>query len=489
MHLSDLMKSIDYRLLLGDVNIEISGLHYDSRQVKPGMVFVCIGGLKTDGHFYINNAIENGAAAIIVEKEISVPENISCIKVDNTRGILPVLAANFYGEPSRDLRVVGVTGTNGKTTTTHLIKTILEKAGKKTAIMGTLYAKIDELEKNFKHTTPEAVEIEEFFALSRDKGAEYLVMEVSSHALDLKRVDRIHFNTGIFTNLSQDHLDYHHDMESYKKAKLKLFEMIPHNPGNFSIINGDDSHALDFIQAAGKNSCTYAIRTEAAVTAHNIQLSLKGSSFAVKYDGGEFKVNIELMGLFNVYNALAAIAFGLKEGLPPDIIKSALQEVTGVPGRFEQVPSLHGFTVAVDYAHTPDGLDNILQAARQLTTGRIITVFGCGGDRDRGKRPVMGEIAARYSDFCVVTTDNPRSEEPEAIIADIIPGLNRVEESRYAVIMDRREAIRHAIYLAREGDLVVIAGKGHETYQLIKGEVFEFDDRKVAAQFLQEKPL
>ncbi len=487
MRLSDTLNGIDYTLLRGDLEKEISGIYYDSRRLTPGSLFVCVSGLKTDGHLYINEAIKNGATAILAERKVETDETITFVLTNDSRKAMPFLAANFYKEPSRDMRVIGVTGTNGKTTTAHLLRAILEEADRKTGIMGTLYAKIDENEKILGHTTPEAFEIEEFMSMSREKDGEYIVMEVSSHALDLNRVDRIYFDAAIFTNLSQDHLDYHKDINNYKNAKLKLFRMLPEKPAAFSIINADDAFAADFLEAAGKNSFTYGISNDADFQARDVNVSLKGSSFTVKHAAGEFSVKMKLVGLFSVYNALAAISFALKEGIDQPIIKSALEKVQGVPGRFEQVDCGQDFTVIVDYAHTPDGLENILKTARDIVENRLITVFGCGGDRDRMKRPLMGEAAARYSDFCVVTSDNPRSEEPEAIIEDIIPGLNKVENSRYAIIADRREAIRHAIYLGRKGDLIVIAGKGHENYQLIGGQILDFDDRKVAREFIEDK--
>lgn len=484
MNLQELLKGIDCEIISGESDQEISGVQYDSRKVTPGCIFVCIPGFKTDGHLFAEEAISKGAAAVLVEKDIDAPENFTIIKTSNSRKALAILAANYYGHPSGRLRVIGVTGTNGKTTVTHLIKAILEEAGKKTAILGTLYAKIGELEMDLGRTTPESLEIEEFISLCCREKTEYLVMEVSSHALDLYRVDQIDFNVAVFTNLTQDHLDYHQTMENYLQSKLKLFKMID-TKQDFSIINVDDKYADEFCTASGNNYATYGINNHADVEGKNLQFNLKGSKFNFFHDGQTYTIDMKLIGLFSVYNALAAICFGLKEGIEPVIIKKALEKVQGVAGRFEQIPSHHDFTVIVDYAHTPDGLENILKTARLITENRLITVFGCGGDRDRTKRPLMGEIAARYSDFCVVTSDNPRSEEPEDIIADIIPGLDRVENSRYAIIVDRREAIRHAIYLGKKGDLIIIAGKGHETYQLIKNQVLDFDDRKVAAEFLK----
>ncbi len=485
MRIRDLMQGLDYRLGSGSLNVDVKGISYDSRKVKPGYLFICIPGLKTDGHNFVGQAIENGAQVIVAEKDIDVPDEIVLLILADTRRGLPALAANFYQEPSRDLRVIGVTGTNGKTTITHLIQAILEEAGQKTGILGTLYARIDDVEIVMGNTTPESLDIEEFMNLVREKEGRYVVMEVSSHALDLGRVDKIQFDVGIFSNLTQDHLDYHHTMDSYKESKLILFRRLACSEGRFAVVNADDPYAQDFIAASGVNCYTYAINQPANIRAVKLETNLKGSRFTVVTPDEEFEIKTKLIGLFSVYNALAAISLAIQEGIKSTIIKSALEKVEGVAGRFEQVDCGQDFTVIVDYAHTPDGLENILKTGRQVVENRLITVFGCGGDRDRTKRPQMGKIAAQYSDFCIVTSDNPRSEEPEAIIEDIVPGLNAIENCHYAKIVDRHDAIEHAIRLARKGDLVIIAGKGHETYQLVKDKVLDFDDRQVAREILK----
>jgi len=487
VHLNKLLQGLDYKLVKGSNDVDVQGLCYDSRKASEDFLFVCIPGLKTDGHQFAPQAIANGARVILAEKEIELPEGITLLLTADCRQALPLISSNFYSQPSRDLKVIGVTGTNGKTTTTHLIKAILEEAGYKTGIIGTLYARIDDTEKVLGHTTPESLDIEEFMAIAKQEGAKYVVMEVSSHALDLGRVDRILFDAAVFTNLTQDHLDYHQDMEHYKQSKLKLFHQLHEGTGWFAAVNTDDPYGTDFMKAASP-AYTYAVNQEADVRAIEVDSNLKGSSFKVVTSAEEFKINMKLIGLFSVYNALAAICFALHEGIESATIKSALEKVSGVAGRFEQVDCGQDFTVVVDYAHTPDGLENILRTGRQIVKNRLITVFGCGGDRDRTKRPLMGKIAAEWSDFCIVTSDNPRSEEPEAIIDDIVPGLDAVENSHYAKIVDRRDAIEHAIRLARPGDLVIIAGKGHETYQLVKDKVLDFDDRKVAREILKGLP-
>jgi len=484
VQIEKLLQGLDYKLVKGPHDVDVQGLCYDSRKASAGFLFVCIPGLKTDGHQFAAQAIANGARVILAEKVIELPDGITLLVTADCRKALPVVSANFYGRPSHDLKVIGVTGTNGKTTTTHLIKAILEEAGFKTGIIGTLYARIDDTEKVLGHTTPESLDIEEFMAMAKQEGARYVVMEVSSHALDLGRVDQILFDAAVFTNLTQDHLDYHQDMEHYQQSKLRLFKQLHEGTGWFAVVNADDPYGADFIHAASP-AYTYAVNQEADVRAIEVDSNLKGSSFKVVTSAEKFEINMKLIGMFSVYNALAAICFALQAGIKAAPIKSALEKVNGVAGRFEQVDCGQDFTVVVDYAHTPDGLENILRTGRQIVKNRLITVFGCGGDRDRSKRPLMGKIAAEWSDFSIVTSDNPRSEEPEAIIDDIVPGLDAVEHSHYAKIVDRRDAIEHAIRLARPGDLVIIAGKGHETYQLVKDQVLDFDDRKVAREILK----
>ncbi|NLN87067.1 MAG: UDP-N-acetylmuramoyl-L-alanyl-D-glutamate--2,6-diaminopimelate ligase [Syntrophomonadaceae bacterium] len=487
MKLRTLLQGLDYQLISGSLDKEIKGISFDSRQTRPGDLFICIPGLKTDGHDYIQQAVAGGAWALLVERKVDAGTDVAVVQVDDSRMAMPKAASNFHHKPSSHLRLVGVTGTNGKTTTTHLIQAILEEWGCKTGIMGTLYSRMGEYEKAFRHTTPESVDIEEFLALVRRQSGQYAVMEVSSHALDLGRVDQLEFHSAVFTNLTQDHLDYHGSMELYKQSKLHLFSRLEGGKGHFAVINADDPAACDFIENCTTGCVTYGIDKEAMVKAVDLESNLKGSHFTVLYQKKRLDINMKLIGRFSIYNALAAIAFGLWEGISPGVIAAALAKVTGVAGRFEPVDCGQDFTVIVDYAHTPDGLENILKTAREVLENRLITVFGCGGDRDRTKRPIMGRIVAQYSDFCIVTSDNPRSEDPEAIIDDIIPGLQEVENSHYAKIIDRREAIHQAICLAKKGDLIIIAGKGHETYQLIKDQVLDFDDRLVAAEFLKGK--
>jgi UDP-N-acetylmuramoyl-L-alanyl-D-glutamate--2,6-diaminopimelate ligase len=487
MRLGEVCQGINYQIIQGSMDTPITGVCYDSRKVEPGNLFVCVVGEKTDGHLFAQQAVQSGAVAVMGERIIDLSPPTALIVTADTRAGLSKAAANYYGHPSKSLRVVGVTGTNGKTTTTHLIQAILHEHQRRTGIMGTLYARLGNTSKDYGHTTPESVDIQEFFKLLKDNGADYAVMEVSSHALDLKRVDDIDFDVTVLTNLTQDHLDYHQTMEMYREAKLKLFKMMAKKPDSFCVINGDDPSAKYFTQACQVSYYTYGITSSVDVQAKKIHSTLKGTEFEVTYENQVFTIQMKLIGGFSVYNALAAIAFALAEKIPVPTIQVALAKIEGVAGRFEQVNLGQNFTVVVDYAHTPDGLENILKTGRQLVQNRLITVFGCGGDRDKTKRPLMGKIAGQYSNFCIVTSDNPRTEDPQAIIDDILVGLNQVETSRYAVIPDRGEAIRHAISIAKEGDLVIIAGKGHETYQLVMDQVLDFDDQLVAAQMIKEK--
>jgi UDP-N-acetylmuramoyl-L-alanyl-D-glutamate--2,6-diaminopimelate ligase len=487
--LSELMQGIKHRFLQGDPGAVVTGMEYDSRRIQPGYLFLCIPGFKTDGHNYISQALDRGAVAVMVEKPVAVPGNCPVVLVKSSRDAMPYLAARLFNFPSRELRVIGITGTNGKTTTTHLIKAILEEDGHKTGLMGTLNASIGDYEEKLANTTPESLDIQRFLRMVRERQGEYVVMEVSSHALDIGRVNQIDFAAAVFTNLTQDHLDYHRSLEKYREAKIKLFQGLVPSNDHFAVLNADDGSYQKFVEATQVETVSYGLQGTARVRVSESEITMTGSRFRVVFPDGELTIKLNLPGLFNIYNALAAIAFALREGVRPEVIQQALKKVKGVPGRFELVDAGQDFSVIVDYAHTPDGLENVLKTSRQIAQRRVITVFGCGGDRDRGKRPLMGKIAAQYSDFTIVTSDNPRSEDPLAIINEILPGLQTVENAHYAVVPDRREAIRHAIHLANKDDLIVIAGKGHEDYQLIKGKVYPFDDRKVARECIKEREM
>ncbi|NPV26572.1 MAG: UDP-N-acetylmuramoyl-L-alanyl-D-glutamate--2,6-diaminopimelate ligase [Firmicutes bacterium] len=488
MNLEELVRRINVKSISGDPRIEVTGIAYDSRRVRPGMVFVCITGFKTDGHLYIDSAVNNGAVAVVVEKEINPPAGVVVIRVANTRWALSEMGAAFYQDPSRQLRMVGVTGTNGKTTTTHLIEAILKQAGYKVGLIGTVYNKIGDEVLPVEHTTPESLDLQELLARMVKAKIDVAVMEVSSHALALDRVSGCEYDVAVFTNLTQDHLDFHQNLTNYLATKSRLFSELGQldfkRTPKYAVINADDPNSSYLIERTKVPVVTYGVSRAATVTAREVVVTPRGTSMVVNYPAGEFLLCLQLTGLFNVYNALAAVCVGWQEGVSIGDIQTALQAVTGVPGRFELIDCGQEFTVIVDYAHTPDGLENILQTAREITSGRVLTVFGCGGDRDRTKRPLMGEVAGRYSDFTVITSDNPRTEDPLKIIEDIIPGMAKVSD-QYEVIPDRRAAIAAALQKARPGDLVVIAGKGHETYQIIGNQVFPFDDREVAREILR----
>jgi UDP-N-acetylmuramoyl-L-alanyl-D-glutamate--2,6-diaminopimelate ligase len=476
----------------GPLESEVTGLAYDSRRVKPGDVFVCIRGLRTDGHFYAAEAAGKGAAAVVVERELAQPVGVPLVQVADTRQALGLMAARHYGFPSHSLRMIGVTGTNGKTTTTYLAKAILEAAGHKVGLIGTIHNLAGDEEIPTERTTPESLDLQALLAHMRDVGCSHVVMEVSSHAIELKRVAGVEFDLGIFTNLTQDHLDFHGTFENYRAAKGKFFTALGHTskPGpRWAIINRDDPSAEYFTRVSTVPVLTYGLEAEAQVRAEEVRLRGTGLSYRLQSTEGGVELFLRLSGQFNVYNSLAAAAAGLAEGCPLGVVKQALERVPGVPGRFEVVDAGQPFAVVVDYAHTPDGLENLLRAADSVTERRKILVFGCGGDRDRGKRPLMGEIAGRLADYTVVTSDNPRSEDPSAICSEVVAGVARTAAGPevYRVLVDRREAIEHAVGVAQPGDVVLIAGKGHETYQIFPNRTIHFDDREVAREELARR--
>lgn len=471
-------------LLQGSLEQTIAAIHYDSRLVTPGSIFVCISGLTTDGHLFAQESVNKGAVALIVERPVDVPPGITVIKVPDTRRALAQLAAGFYGNPSRKFRLIGVTGTNGKTSTTVLLESIFKQWGRKTGLLGTIANRIGSEVLPSTHTTPESLELQKLFYSMAEAGTDYVMMEVSSHALSLKRVEEAEFDVGIFTNLTRDHLDFHRGLEEYREAKVQLFRLLGQETNDrlkYGMVNADDPNSNYFQQAAQVPVLTYGIEKPCDYRAVDIEITPKRASFRLK---GKPPVRLQLnvTGRFSIYNALAAVGTALEEGVPLEVVQEALVKLPGVPGRFELVDAGQEFTVVVDYAHTPDGLENVLATAREISKGRVITVFGCGGDRDRSKRPLMGAAVARYSDYAIVTSDNPRTEEPEAIIQDIEPGLASAGGC-YEVVLDRKEAIFKALDLAAPGDLVLIAGKGHEDYQIIGRKKYPFDDRKVVREY------
>jgi UDP-N-acetylmuramoyl-L-alanyl-D-glutamate--2,6-diaminopimelate ligase len=465
-------------------DVEILSVTADSRKVTPGALFIAIRGNTVDGHTFLAESARKGAAAALVEEahpDLDIPQ----IVVPDTRFASAVVASVFYRHPSRQLQMIGVTGTNGKTTVTHLIEIILQAAGYKTGLYGTIGKRIDGKTVDVVNTTPEAVELQGILHEMVEAGCSHGIMEVSSHALELHRVAGTRYHIAVFTNLTQDHLDFHGTMENYRAAKGKLFSRLGNEYGDdtkasaYAVLNADDP-AFDYLRQQTVAECiTYAIDAHADVRARNVQVRAEGVSFDVCTFAGDAHVQLDMTGRFNVYNALAAISVALVEGVPLSTAVKALQSVRGIPGRLEKVSAGQPYTVLVDYSHTPDSLENALLTVREFATGNVITVVGCGGDRDKGKRPLMAQIAARYSDRFILTSDNPRTEDPEAILDDMEAGLVGAD-ARYDRIVDRKRAIEAAIQQAAAGDVVLIAGKGHETYQIVGTEKFHFDDREVA---------
>jgi len=489
--LEQLLSALPEKFVQGNLDTEVLGIHYDSRKIQPGYLFLCIEGFAQDGHQFIPQALEKGARALVVQKDVIVPDGVAVIKVADTRKALPLLASQFYDQPSEKMSVVGVTGTNGKTTTTHLIENILRKAKKKTGLIGTVNNKIGDKVLSVQRTTPESLDLQALLAEMVAEKVDCAVMEVSSHALYLHRVDKCEYDIAVFTNVTQDHLDFHQDLENYLQAKALLFEQLGQEGfGNkkkrdkVGVINADDPHHKILLEKNKVKKLTYAIKNDADIKASDIKITLKGMSFTVQTPAGNMQLTLKLTGLFNVYNSLAAIGAALGLGLPLAIIKEGLESVQGVAGRFELVDEGQDFAVVVDYAHTPDSLENILQTASSFVQGKIISVFGCGGDRDRTKRPIMGKIGTKYSHYAIITSDNPRSEDPAQITSDVEIGAKE-SGGAYEVIVDRKEAIKKAIGMAKQDDMVIIAGKGHETYQIFRDGTIHFDDREVAREILR----
>lgn len=464
-------------------NPEITDIVNDHRKVKPGALFVCIKGHTLDGHDFAKEAAENGAAAILSERDMS--QSLPLIVVNDTKHAMAVLADAFCGHPTGNLHLVGITGTNGKTTTSFMIEEIFRDAGRKTGLIGTISMKIGDRIIETKNTTPDTIVLQKTFASMVSEGVGAAVMEVSSHALVQGRVDGCDFDVAVFTNLSQDHLDYHETMEEYQKAKGLLFTKLgnTYTKPKFAVINADDPAGKQYIADTSAHVVTYGIDQRADFTAKNIVMEGNGTSFTLVSPEGKTDISLKLMGKFSVYNTLAAIAAAYVSKVPLESIVRSVEGVKGVPGRFEGVDEGQDFSIIVDYAHTPDSLENVLKTIREFAKRRIFAVVGCGGDRDRTKRPLMAEAACTYATDPIFTSDNPRSEDPLAILKDMEKG---VEGKQYQVIPDRKNAITAAISAAQEGDVVLIAGKGHETYQIIGDQVFDFDDRLVASNAIKE---
>lgn len=482
MKIEEILKGLTYTVLSGDKSIEINNPQYDSRKIKCGDMFFAIGGFNVDGHNFISKAIENGAKTVVVEKDVTLVEGITFIKVENGRRALAIAASNFYNNPSKKMKIIGITGTNGKTTSAFMLKGILEAKGYKVGLIGTIANYIGNKEIHTEKTTPESLELQQLFKDMVDSDIDYCVMEVSSHSLDLDRVYGIEFSQGIFTNLTQDHLDFHKTFENYFNAKSKLFKICKH-----SVVNVDDSYGIKLLEKINSRITTYSIEKESDLKGTDINLESTGIIFNLKENEKTYKVQLPIPGRYNVYNALGCIGAALDEGIDMDTIVEGLSKVT-VPGRCENLTlgMNLGFQVIRDYSHTPDSLKNILENLRELTKGKLICIFGCGGDRDRTKRPIMGEIGTELSDIAIITSDNPRSEDPYMILEDIKAG---VEKSNYKLIENRREAIKTALLLGEKDDIIVIAGKGHETYQILKNETIHFDEKEVVLELIEELEL
>ncbi|MBU1670172.1 MAG: UDP-N-acetylmuramoyl-L-alanyl-D-glutamate--2,6-diaminopimelate ligase [Actinobacteria bacterium] len=489
MRLSELLEALEEKQVTGLGDPDITGLAYDSRSVEPGRAFFCIKGLVTDGHLYAGKAIERGAVALFVERvpEDGIPGDVVMITVKDTRLALALCSAAYYGRPSDALRLVGITGTNGKTTTAFLLEAILRRSGGRTGLIGTVENHITGQVEPVTRTTPESLDLQFLLRRMVDNGAEYVTMEVSSHALELHRVAGCVFDEVVFTNLTQDHLDFHISLEEYFGAKRRLFSEEEFGADRRAVINTDDSFGARLRRETALPTLSFGLDPAAEVRAQDVVVTPHGNRFRVEHSGGAIELETALQGRFNVYNCLAAAAVALDMGVDDRSIAGGLQSLQGVPGRFENIDEGQPFTVLVDYAHTPDGVRSLLEACREVTSGRVIVVVGCGGDRDRSKRPLMGRVAVELSDLAIVTSDNPRSEDPEAIIAQILEAIRGgFGEDRFMVEPDRREAIALALGRARPGDLVVVAGKGHESGQIFSDRVVPFDDRQVARERLRE---
>ncbi len=483
MKLKELLEQVEVLQLEGDTEVEIGGIENDSRRIHSGYLFTAIRGYETDGHLFCNQAALNGAVAILLEddsfldKQLCRERKITLIKAADSRKALACVAAAFYGNPAKRLEMAGVTGTNGKTSTAVLSYRILEATGRCAGVIGTISNFIRQKELPAERTTPEAHELQKLFAQMKQESVEAVVMEVSSHALELHRVDGIRFKTAAFTNLTLDHLDFHGTMDNYLRAKSKLFQM-----AEIGIVNADDPHTQELLK---DNRCDkiyyYGMKDEAAdFYADQVEHHLTGTKYRLNFEGKSYLVVLQTPGNFSVYNSLAAIGITYSLGVPMEEILRALAEFSKVRGRFQTILLPGDFTAIVDYAHTPDGLENVLRSIREFSTGKVITVFGCGGDRDRSKRPVMAEIAEKYSDYVLITSDNPRTEDPEQILHEVAAGM---KGRAYEMEVDRRAAIERALTMAGSKDIVLVAGKGHEDYQIIGKEKRPFDDVKVIEEW------
>ncbi|AUJ26775.1 UDP-N-acetylmuramoyl-L-alanyl-D-glutamate--L-lysine ligase [Virgibacillus dokdonensis] len=488
MNLEELLTSIPfYHTTDHMAKLTVNRIVMDSRKVEPGDVFICISGYTVDGHDFVPQAEANGAVAIIAEK--SVNTKLPTIVVPDTHRALSMLAVEFYDNPTDKLALIGITGTNGKTTVTYLLETIFQLAKQKTGVIGTIHMKIGDETYPVVNTTPDALFLQQTFNKMVQQNVDKAIMEVSSHALVQGRVHGCNYDIAVFTNLSQDHLDFHKDMDDYLRAKSLLFAQMGNNYNHtrrkYAIINQDEAASDVLKQSTAQQVLTYGIHQASQVMAKDIELGAAGTHFHLITPVGNIRIESKLMGMFNVYNMLAASATAIASNIPLDTIQQAFKQIEGINGRFEPVNEGQTFAVIVDYAHTPDSLENVLQTVKEFAENRVFVVVGCGGDRDRTKRPLMAEIAVKYADKPIFTSDNPRTEDPLAILEDMTSGLD--QDTAFDVIADRKVAIQEAINQATEDDVIIIAGKGHETYQQIGHTKYDFDDREVARQAILAK--
>ncbi|MBR1395957.1 MAG: UDP-N-acetylmuramoyl-L-alanyl-D-glutamate--2,6-diaminopimelate ligase [Selenomonadaceae bacterium] len=480
--------------IVGDKKTKITSIEHDSRKVADGTMFVCFEGAHFDGHTFINQAVEEGASAILTTRtdveNLNVPDGTAILIVPDMLKSLAVIVPYFYDYPSKKMRIIGITGTNGKTTTTYMIRSILINAGYHVGLIGTIKIMIDSEMFPIHNTTPNVIDLQHIFVNMLKHHVDYVIMEVSSHALAENRVAGIEFDTAIFTNLTQDHLDFHKTMENYLQAKAKLFEAVSRSGeknGKTAIINIDDNASAEILKHTFCNRITYGIKNNADLHAYDVDVRSDGTNFKIDGKYGNMDLNLHVTGIFNIYNVLAAVGATLAEKIEPEIISRTLEHFKSVPGRFERIYANVLFTVIVDYAHTPDGVENVIKTARQIVRNKVITVFGCGGDRDKTKRPIMGRLAAELSDIVIATSDNPRTENPTDILKDIEVGINeKIGDKIYECIEDRRNAIFRAVEIAEDGDIILILGKGHEDYQILKNRTIHFDDREVAHEAINQ---
>ncbi|EFK96670.1 UDP-N-acetylmuramyl-tripeptide synthetase [sediment metagenome] len=485
MKLKDLITGMEILSVNGDVEKDITDIAYHSSRVGPGVLFAAIKGLVSDGHDFINEAVAKGARAVVSEKENNI--NTTQVIVKDSRAALARISSKFFGQPSNKLKLIGVTGTNGKTTITYLLESIFKEAGLSAGVIGTVEHRFNGQRIKSSNTTPESYDLQKLFKEMVVKGVGACAMEVSSHALTLERVAGCNFDGAIFTNLSPEHLDFHNDMESYFESKMRLFREYLDESGKkgvFAAINADDTYGKKLAANVGHKILSYSLNGAADVYAKEVKISIDGIEMCIAAAQKEFTCRSELIGRFNAYNIMAAASGAIGLGIDIDVISRGIGEVHTVPGRLEKIANKRGVLAFVDYAHTPDALENVLVNMRELMmpkNGRLIVVFGCGGDRDRAKRPLMGKIASENSDIAIITSDNPRSENPNTIIREIVSG---VTNRNYEVINERRIAIHHVAKIAKEGDVVIVAGKGHEDYQIVGLERRHFDDREVLKEYL-----